>query len=1119
MIDFRFICQVTILLAIILYSGCKSDESKTAPVDTQGNLFTLLSPKETGIQFANNIRQNVDEHIFNFNYIFNGGGVAIADFNKDGLEDLYFTGNQVADRLYLNKGDLKFEDISTSSGITKSGGWRSGVAIVDINQDGYPDIYVCRGGYAFDSIRNKNLLFVNQKNLSFTEEAEKYGIADVGFSITANFFDYDNDNDLDLYVVNRPDHWGISIMQIVDRKKSKYDDQSKYVTDQFYRNNGDGTFTNITKTVGILPNYGFGLSSSVGDFNHDGWDDIYVANDFLENDYLFINDRKGGFKESAKDYFKHIPFYSMGSDMADINNDMQDDLFVVEMRPEDYKRSKTSMPQMNIPMFDSLEHQGFLRQYIHNALYYNYGNGKYAEISQLAGVDKTDWSWSPLIEDFDMDGYKDIFVTNGYRMDVYDQDGNAKIKEMAGKNGAGMMLKSPDEFYQFLPSVKAVNYIYKNNGDLTFSKKMKEWGIQEASFSNGSATADLDNDGDLDIVINNIDEEAFLYRNNSNQRSNYLQMELTGPQGNLDAIGARIQVYTPEGKQSITQRLQRGYLSSSHRIIQFGLGSATKVDSCIIVWPDTRVSKITNVKIRSKIKVNHSGAEPSSLSKGNPSAWLMDVSSEVLKVPFKHKETLFNDYRKQILLPHRMSRMGPFISVGDFNGDHKNDFFIGGARGQSGQVYLQQGEGLFEPKTQSTFQRDARFEDMQSLIQDFNSDGYQDLYIVSGDTESPEGEMYQDRLYLNDGAANFTKSINSIPKIVSSGEYALSLDFDNDGDMDIFRGGRTVPDKYPYAPQSYLLENNGKGLFKDVTDEKANVLKKCGMITSGEWVDLIGDKSKELVLCGDWLGIKIYSWDGQKFIEVDVSHLGLDRQEGWWNKLIATDIDKDGDIDLVCGNLGENYKFHTSAEKPFQVFCNDFDQNGTFDIILTKYNGNDIVPIRGKQCSQEQIPSIKSKFPTFKSFANASLNDLYGESLKSSLNYKVNNFSSGVFWNEGGKFKWSAFPVEAQFSSIRAIVCDDINRDGKIDIIFGGNNYDTEVETTSSDASIGGVILQQEDRGFIYIKPNDSGLSIDAVITDITKLNSNLGSIYLIATNNDYTKVYRNIRTGKQNLN
>lgn len=1082
-----------LFLFLVIVVSCNKKSS-----DGSGPLFELVSPETSGVKFENKLQEYSDEHIFNFNYLYNGAGVALGDINNDGLVDIYFSANRAKDKLYLNKGNFKFEDISDKSGISEFSGWRNGVVMEDVNSDGFLDIYVCRGGFKNEPTKNANLLFINNGDLTFTELGSRYGVADIGFSIASCFFDYDNDNDLDLYVTNRPEKFYLNIEAVMEGKKAG----SILSRDNLYRNNGDNTFTMVTDEAGITNNFAYGLSVTAADLDQDGDQDLYVANDFVENDYYYENQGNGTFKEKIKEITGHVPYYAMGTDIGDINNDGWEDIFTVEMRPEDYKRSKTSMPVMSLTLFDTMDLNGIHRQYMHNCLQLNHGNGHFSEIAQLAGVDRTDWSWAALMMDLDNDGFRDLYVANGIKRDLYNRDAYSSLMYDLKNNNSN---KTTEEIMRNLPSFKAVNYAFKNNGDLSFKKNMKEWGMDHTSKSHGAAFADLDNDGFLDLVVSNMDDPAFIYRNKGNQ-SHYLRVKCKGPDKNPRGIGAKIKIDYAQQHQYTEIRTARGYLSCSEDVAHFGLGDQKKVDKLTVIWPDGKTQELNNIKADKQIVVSYSDAQqPAPQAQDSKSGFFVN-QDQMIVPPFVHKENAFDDYHAQILLPHRLSRIGPKISTGDVNKDGLEDFFVGGAKGQSGALYIQQATGGFALSSQPALDSDKGYEDLGSLFFDADGDSDLDLYVVSGGSESPEGAAYQDRLYINDGKGKLQKS-SLIPKTVSSGSVVSAIDFDDDGDLDLFRGGRLIPDKYPFAPKSYLFENQGKGKFVDVTEIKAPALKDIGMVCAALWIDLDQDKNPELILAGEWMGIQVLKWNAGVLEKQNPETYGLTNTEGWWNSLTAADLDGDGDLDVIGGNLGLNYKFHASNEKPFEIYCSDFDDNGTYDIVLAKYNGDIKVPVRGKQCSQEQMPFIEKKFPSYNAFADAKLEDIYGEGLGKGIQLKAKLFESVLLTNDGGKFKISKLPAMAQFSTVQASLCTDVNKDGRPEIIVSGNFLNAEVETTRADAGVGCVMVQ-ENNTWRALSVRESGLFLPYDVKDMKMIKGSGVNYLLVSSNNEALRLY-----------
>ena len=1086
----------------VIMTGCKEKQEAViveSPTAAISPVFKKLPSTQTGITFANKVDENINTFFDVFAYVYNGGGVGIGDINNDGLSDIYFTGNEVPNKLYLNEGNLKFKDITESAGVQGNGKWNNGVTMVDVNADGLLDIYVCKGGWQDSPEQRRNLLFVNQGNLTFKEQAKEVGLDEPGYSIHASFFDMDNDNDLDAYITNRPDSFDLPLTQMVRQKKlSPTASRDKLLI------NENGKFREIGSKAGITNNFGYALSVVTSDLNNDGYTDIFVANDFAEGDYMYINQKNGTFKEKIKEATNHISMYSMGTDVADINNDGLEDIMVSEMLPEDYKRSKVSMPSMDVEGFYAIVNSGMHKQYMHNALHLNQGNLFFSEISQLSGVAKTDWSWSVLMSDFDNDGNRDMFVANGYKRDVFDGDAQQKLGEYVRLNShkfqsaEEMMEKGFKDFINVYAQIKVKNYLFKNKGDLQFENVSDVWGFNETSFSNGAAVGDLDNDGDLDLIINNLDDQAFVYENTS-ASNNYLKVKLAGPKGNADGIGAKVTIYTGDALQYFENKTVRGYLSSNEPIVHFGLGSIEKVDSITVIWNDGKESRIRNVEKNQLVKVAYDQAvKPSKVKRQTP-LFMASNSS------FTHKENEFNEYKVQTLLPHMFSKSGPFISTGDVNKDGNEDFFVGGASGQAGSLYVQQGGTFVKPSGQA-FEADKSYEDMGSALFDADKDGDLDLYVVSGGSEFKDGsEQYNDRLYINDGKGNFNKAatINT----TSSGSCVVPYDIDGDGDLDLFRGGQVVNGAYPKTPKSYILINDG-GKFEDQTASISTEISDVGMVASATWADLDGDKSAELIIVGEWVAVKVFQYKDGKMEDVS-NTFGLENTEGWWNTVVADDLDGDGDQDLIAGNIGENYKFKASVEKPFQVFAKDFDNNGSNDIFLARYvKDSTLVPIRGKECTSAQLPVIKEKFPTYLSFAQSDLQTILGKDIETAEHRKAYLFSSVIFLNDNGNLKIKKLPVDAQLSAVMGIVVDDFDGDGKKDILIGGNKFDTEVETTPADASPGVFLKGLGDLNFKSIKSEQSGFFIPYNVKDLHSITVNGEKAVLVGANNDRLRIF-----------
>ncbi|MFD1161026.1 MULTISPECIES: VCBS repeat-containing protein [Hwangdonia] len=1059
-------------------------------------LFSLIPNEKTSFDFQNNVKETADLNFLNFGNIYNGGGVATADFNNDGLVDVFFVSNQNSNKLYLNEGDFKFKDITATSGLADATGWSNGVSVVDVNNDGWLDIYISKSGSRNEYESRENRLYINQKNNTFIDQAKEWKINNPGFSTQSYFFDFDKDGDLDMYLVShRPDFENTGTLNMrIER------DYSRFSSDILYRN--DGThFTEITHPAGMV-NKTFGLSASIGDFNNDGWPDVYVCNDFLTPDMLYINNKNGTFTNEILDRIKHTSFSSMGSDYADLNNDSHPDLFVLEMASEDHVRSKQNMASMNTENFWALVKNGYHHQYMVNTLQLNRGNGKFSEIAQISGLAKTDWSWAPLIADFDNDGLKDIFVSNGILKDMANQDFRTELsKRFSEKNKPSFQ-----EITDLQPSTKLSNYSFKNEGNLKFTKNPDHWGLKEKTQSNGAAYADFDNDGDLDLVINNINDTPLLYQNNDT--NNFIQIKLNGDAKNKFAIGTKVTITANNIKQYQELYTSRGFISSVQNIVNFGVGDATNIDEILIEWPNQNVTKLTNVKANQIISVNQESGKPlenknlekieTFLKSGNPSEQ---------GIVYKHNENEFDDFKEQILLPHSQSTNGPFIDKADVNGDGLEDFFIGGAKDQSGELYIQNDDGTFKKQTATVWQNDKQYEDLGVLFIDIDNDDDFDLYVVSGGAEFEENSsLYQDRVYINDGKGNFSKGENILPKINASGQVVRASDIDNDGDLDLFVGGRVIPNKYPYAPESYILINEN-GRFHNKTASIAPAIKNVGLVTDAIFTDFDNDNDNDLIVVGEWMPITIFENNNGKF--TPVVNNSLKNTEGLWFSIKGTDIDDDGDMDYFVGNLGLNTKYKASTEKPFHVFCDDFDNSGTFDIVLTSNYKGTLVPSRGRECSSQQMPFIKDKFPTFYEFAEATLEDIYGkEALDKALHLKVHMLNSVFLENNGdGSFNIKSLPKMLQIAPIMDFEFVDINNDNRKEIIAVGNHYFAEVETVRYDASLGSV-LSYKDKGFEVLDLKETGFVNEGNSKDIITINKKNDTILLITNNNDKVNVF-----------
>jgi len=1094
---------------IVLLASCENKEEQKDIF--KQSLFQKVSSSQSGITFKNDVEEKFEDYFAYYPYVYNGGGVAVGDINKDGLEDIYFTANEQPNKLYLNKGELKFEDITVDAGVEGKEGWDNGVLMVDINHDGYMDIYICRGGWQDTDEERKNLLYVNNGDLTFTERAAEYGLDDVAYSIQATFFDMDNDNDLDAYVTNRPDSFYLPLTAMEENRYIPND----YFRDKLYRND-NGKFTEIGIKAGITENFGYSLSVMASDFNMDGYKDIFIANDYAERDFLFINQGDGTFDDKTEEAFRHISLASMGSDMADINNDGLEDLVVLEMQPSDYKREKVSMIPMDIPTYNAIQNSGMYKQYLKNMMYLNMGNTYFSEIGYLAGMSNTDWSWGCLTSDYDNDGYRDLFIANGVRRDVMNADIQRKLSEFVNrnrqrfKNARDLLTNGFEEFINLYDAIKLKNCLFKNNGDLTFTDVSGEWGFYENSFSNGSAIADFDNDGDLDIVVNNLDDEAYLFEN-TQKGNNYLEVKLVGPELNPFGIGAYVSIYYNGQLQFFENKNVRGYLSSSTPIPHFGLGKIDHIDSLKVRWTDGKENKLTNVPVNQTIKVLYQKSSPGTgpilyLNSNNKA--FKETTRQNLKPDFIHKENKFFEYGAQKLLPHQFSKSGPFISVGDFNGDGQEDFFVGGAKGQAGCLYRQQNDEFIRVPSPA-LNADKDYEDMGSVFFDVDGDNDLDLYVVSGGSEFGEGNvMYQDRLYINNGKGVFSKG--PLPKTISSGSCVVANDFDKDGDQDLFVGGQVVPGWYPNPPESYIFINEG-GNLTNKTGVIAPEISRVGMVNSAVFADLNNNDQTELIIVGEWMPIKVFEYSENKFQDISSAY-SLDSTNGWWNRVIVNDLDNDGDQDMILGNLGENYKFKTNRKQPFQVFAKDFDRSGTNDIFLAYYHDNRLKPVRGLDVFREQLPVINRMFPTFESFANADMKDILGPGMENSLHLYAYEFSSIILINENGKLNRKKLPVEAQFSTLNGIVVYDYNQDGIKDLIIGGNKFDVEVETTPADASPGFILTGKGNFEYDAQMPYESGFFIPYNVKDIQLITGNNSHSILVSSDDDSLRIFKSFK-------
>lgn len=1068
------------LLLMVFLLSCGKD-SKT--------LFTKLSSDETGITFRNLLQETHAEfNVMQYPYFYNGGGVAVGDINGDGLPDICFTGNMVKNRLYLNKGNFKFEDITEKSGIAANEGWCTGVTMADVNGDGKLDIYICRSGLSDPSFR-KNLLFINNGDLTFTEEAARYGIDNAGYSTQASFFDYDKDGDLDLFLINQSSPEYSKGMH--EHSQLRLQAADKSLENKLYRND-NGHFTDVTASSGISSNvltYSLGLSTA--DINMDGWPDIYIGNDFNEGDYLYINNHDGTFTEQQKKSLDHTSLYSMGCDVADYNNDALPDICELDMLPENNRDLKMHVGADNYDKFKMLFDEGFSYQYMKNSLQKNNGDGTFSEIGQLAGISNTDWSWSALLADFDNDGLKDLFISNGYKRDntnlefvKYSMDKSARMQQ----SGASV---TPDKYISKMQGILLNNYIFKNDGNDQFQNKIKDWGLDQPSYSNGAVYADLNNDGDLDLILNNLDEEAGIYKNNSNAitKNHYLRILLQGSSQNKDGFGAKLFVYTKDTTQYYEQLSTRGYQSGITDAIHVGLGNHVRVDSIRIVWPTDETQLLINVRANQNLTLNIANATEKFVY-GKPIQQPLFVQDSVLI--YTHKENVVNDFARQILLPYFYSHNGPCMATADVNGDGLTDIYIGGSEGNAGALFIQDKTHHFHQSKQSDIAADSASEDTGAAFFDANGDGKPDLYITSGgyDDYNENSPLLADRLYINDGKGNFIKKEDALPQNFASKSCVKPCDIDGDGDIDLFVGGKVIPGKWPQSCKSSIYINDGTGKFTDETNKWNKAISNIGIVTDAVWADMNNDGKKDLVIVGEWMAPTIFENNGKTLVS-SVMNQSLADKKGWWNTVVADDFDKDGKVDLCIGNYGLNTQLKASQKEPVQLYATDIDNNGSLDPVLTSYSAGKSYPFAAMDDITAQVPSLRKTFYDYSSYTNATIENIIPAAQLSSVKpLQASVLQTCYFKNTGLGFVQKELPVEAQYSPVYNIQNTDVNKDGYDDLILFGNNAYNRIRLSKQDANHGVVLLNDKKGNFVYATQSQSGLNIrcdvrsSAIITD-----------------------------------
>ncbi len=1088
----------------ILMMGCGTRDSD--------KLFELLPSSATNVTFSNLLTETDSFNVLTFEYIYNGAGVGVGDVNNDGLSDIFFAGNMVSSKLYLNQGNFEFKDITVAAKVNTNV-WCTGVAMVDINQDGLLDIHVSTIQPLIDKPSVPNLFFLNKGTGKdgvpiFEEVAAKMGIADSSYSTQAAFLDYDLDGDLDMYLLN-------NALEKFNRNQAigqKNDGSAKSV-DKFYRNEGvvDGlpNFRNVSREAGIQLE-GWGLGIVVNDVNNDGYPDVYVANDFISNDNLLINNKRNSFTNEITSMLKHQEQNGMGVDIADINNDGLNDIVALDMMPDDNLRQKTMFSTIGYDRFMLFRNKGYQDQYIRNVLQINNGNNTFSDIGYLAGIYATDWSWSSLLADFDNDGYRDLFVGNGYRKDITDQDFIAYSKELSMFSTDRNRLNTIRQEVEKLLGVKKPNFLFKNNGDLTFSDKASAWGLDRPSYSNGAAYADFDNDGDLDLVTNNINDEAFLYRNKLNEQkgntAKYLRIKLVGDNGDLQAFGAKVWVFQKDKTYYAEHQTQRGYKSTVEDFEHFGLGQISElVDSIKILWPSGKSQVLKNVSANQVITLHEKDAvmknQPHEV---NDAPDLMEMHHK-LNINFKHHEKDFVDFQEgQLLLPQKHSQGGPGIATGDINNDGLEDFVVGGSRQRSAYIFFQQKNGTF--KSDSLQAKEE--EDMGLLLFDADGDNDLDLYCVSGSSEFKNQYVhYQDRFYKNDGAGNFALETSALPEIKSSGSCVVANDFDQDGDLDLFVGGRVVSMRYPETPESYLLVNNGTGKFENQTTRLSSELSKVGMVTSALWTDINNDGWTDLAVVGEWMPITFFvNEKGKSFTSVK-----LPDTSGWWNSINGGDFDNDGDIDYVVGNLGLNSVYRASIKEPVCVYAKDFDDNGSVDAILCRYIQGKEYPVHPRETLTGQIAKLRGVAERYSIYGGMGIKDLIPETmLKEALVLKSTLFASVYLENKGyNTFTIKQLPVEAQYSPMYGTIVEDVNKDGNLDILSVGNSYASETLSGFYDAGIGNCLQGDGAGNFKPVHVTRSGFFVDGDAKGLSSLTLGTGQqLFLTTQNRDSLKAF-----------